>query len=351
MQRTLGRGHASSLYGMFSGAQIIGVIVLAVAFSGSATGQSPDKSPVKATLCELMKSPEQFNGKLVQFRAEYVSKYRWTGFVDDGCAAKIPVGIHHVLDGFPVDGQYAYITTKDEFEHPERLKLMPMIPPLIVTLNQDASYGALLKYADTKFRWKDGGVCLDCPLYRTTVSATGRFDYFPSQAFFVQSAPDDKPNILMGGGWDQLFVRVVLQSVSDVTATQISPSEYREGKRRNVSLQEAEALVQAGYLDHVKWCRKHGCDLEPQGGDSYFYRFQGWTDNPGGSGNMGFFEVDLQTADVWDGVVCSRYLTRSLVRLQQVIRRRIGLTEDEYRKLQRPGSICDPEETPAIYRR
>jgi hypothetical protein len=85
--------------------------------------------------------------------------------------------------------------------------------------------------------------------------------------------------------------------------------------------------------------------------DPYFYVFQGLTDNPGGSGNMGFFEVDPETADVWDGVVCARFATRPLAKLQRVIRRRIGLTEEEHRKLQRPGTYCEPGEKPEIYRK
>jgi hypothetical protein len=231
MKRTLERGDTSSLYDVFSYAQIIGVIVLAVALSGIARGQSPDSAPDKTTLCELMRSPEQFNGKLVQYRAEYVSKYRWTGFVDDSCAAKIEVGALHVLDTLkPKYGQYAYITNdpslmhlQDSLEHPERFNWEPITPPLAITLNQDASYGALLKHADAKFRWEDGsGVCPDCPLYRITVSTTGRFDYFPSQSVFVRAGPGGKPYVV-GSGDQSVSARVVIQLVSDVEADPISP--------------------------------------------------------------------------------------------------------------------------------
>ena len=80
----------------------------------------------------------------------------------------------------------------------------------------------------------------------------------------------------------------------------------------------------------------------------YTALFQGL--GPATGFNLGYFEVDPRTADLWSGVVCQRYETPSVVRLQKVIRKRIGPTNDEYMRLQRPGPLCDTAEKPSVVR-
>ncbi len=121
-----------------------------------------------------------------------------------------------------------------------------------------------------------------------------------------------------------------------------------ETDRRPVSRKEATDLVFA-YLRSVG-CTAGSCVLEPYhdvvGSD--FYGFQGLGSTPNTGFNLGYFEVDPRTADLWSGVVCQRYETPSVVRLQKVIRKRIGLTDEEYSRLQRPGPLCDPGEKPSV---
>jgi hypothetical protein len=76
--------------------------------------------------------------------------------------------------------------------------------------------------------------------------------------------------------------------------------------------------------------------------------FQGIFDNPGGSVNLGHYAVDRKTGEVWDGVICSRVASPSLVKLQVAIRNRIGLTREDYRKARRPGPMCDVDEKPPV---
>ena len=123
-----------------------------------------------------------------------------------------------------------------------------------------------------------------------------------------------------------------------------------ETQRRPVSREEASDLVHA-YLRSVG-CTAGSCVLEPYhdvvGSD--FYAFQGLGSTPKTGFNLGYFEVDPRTADLWSGVVCERYETPAVVRLQKLIRKRIGLTNDEYMRLQRPGPLCDAGEKPSIVR-
>ena len=135
-----------------------------------------------------------------------------------------------------------------------------------------------------------------------------------------------------------------------MAATPIDPSVYPTGKRRNIGLEEANDLVYA-YLKSMG-CSEKTCWLEQYHDPHWpdFFCFQALNNNPSGSANMGFYEVDPRTGDVFDGVVCATYTSPALVRLQEAIRARIGLTDTECRKVQRPGPMCDPGEKPRILR-
>ena len=149
--------------------------------------------PIKTTLCELMKRPEQFNGKLVQFRSDFVSKFQWAGFVDEGCSAKLQTGVKHPIDDLkPEQGEYAFTTVGDDNMHPERLNWKPIPLTRPVNLKPDEAYRAFQKYSDTKYRWPDGGLCLDCPLYRVNLMATGRFDQFETGTVAVRANQSTK---------------------------------------------------------------------------------------------------------------------------------------------------------------
>ena len=313
---------------------------------GVTFGQSPLNAPITTTLCELLEEPALFNGKIVQFRAEFVSKFQWEGFVDETCSAKLQIGVYHPLDNLtPEQGQYAFTKTADDNEHPERLnwKPIPRTPP--VHLKQDGDYKAFRNYADSKFRWPDGGICQDCALYRVTMTATGRFDHFESDTVAVSGNP---PTITAqySAYLNAPLSRFVLQSVSDVATTPIVPSVYTEAKGRDLSLEETNDLVTT-FLKGRGTTRAPGFQLVPYDDNQYYPEFQFFqaifaNPNPIGSFNLGHYAVDRKTGDVWDAVRCDHLTSRSLTKLQSAIRQRIGLTQEAYRKLQRDGPMCEP---------
>jgi len=218
-----------------------------------------------------------------------------------------------------------------------------------VHLKQDDDYRLFRKYADTKFRWPDGGACLDCPLYRITVTATGRFDHFESDTVAVRANPATKA-FHYSGASEAPLSRFVLQSVSDVATMQIDPSLYAESKRRDLSLEEANDLVTT-FLTGRGSTKRAAFGLEKYSNEHYpeFQFFQAIFDK-NGSFNLGHYAVDRKTGDVWNGVVCEQFTSASLLRLERAIRNRIGLTEEQYRKVQRPGPMCDPGEKPEVVR-
>ena len=314
-------------------------------------GQSAPIEPLKVKICDLVREPAHFEGRLVQVRAEFVSRFQWEGIVDESCSAKIQIGVYHVLDDLkPEQGEYAFTTLSDENTHPERLGWKPIEPPHSIHLKLDDNFRKFRQYADTKFKYPDGGVCQDCPLYRIEATVIARFDYFETQTVSVRPNPQTKSfSYSAGDSPNAPLFRFVLQSIVDVSATPVYPSTYSNRKRRDVTLEEADALVMAFFKDRGS-TKAPGFELVKYT-DPYspeFHSFQGIFDNPGGSFNLGFYAVDRKTGDVWNGVVCERAISPSLVKLQVAIRNRIGLSKDEYRKIRRVGPMCEADEKPPV---
>ncbi len=325
---------------------VVGTVAVTAMFvlaPGVMFGQSAPNEPIKTTLCDLAKMPDEFNGKMAQFRADFVSKFQWQGFVDAGCSAKLQIGVSHPLDDLkPQEGEYAFTTVADDNTHPERLNWKPILRTPPVRLKQDDNYKAFRRYAETIFKWPDGGTCLDCPLYRITVTATGRFDHFETDTVAVRANPTTKA-VHISGFPDEPLSRLVLASVSDVSATPIDPSMYSQAKRRNISLEEANDLVFA-CLRSVG-CTKQTCSLVRYHAADWpglpeFYSFQAISSNPHTSFNQGYYEVDPRSGDVWNGVICERFESPFLVGLQRTIRKRIGLHDDEYKNASQDGPMC-----------
>jgi hypothetical protein len=86
-----------------------------------------------------------------------------------------------------------------------------------------------------------------------------------------------------------------------------------------------------------------GFGLEQAKNNNYPDRFffEATWDNPKGSVVVGHYAVDPRTGDVWNAIVCEELKSPSLKTLQQRVRKRLGLTEREYRKLRRPGPMCE----------
>ncbi len=83
----------------------------------------------------------------------------------------------------------------------------------------------------------------------------------------------------------------------------------------------------------------------PEGTPDY-YSFQALWDNPQGVAVIGNYAVDARTGDVWSGTVCRALSSRPLRVLQGVIRKRIGLADQLYQQIKRPGPMCGPGEKP-----
>jgi hypothetical protein len=114
----------------------------------------------------------------------------------------------------------------------------------------------------------------------------------------------------------------------------ITPSGKRE-----ITQDEARDLLKAFLKLPDEDMQKSG-DL----GYKQFYFFMAILGTSGGEVGVlqvRYYAVDRQTADVWNSVICERMTTPLLRKLQAALRKSIGLTDAEYRKIRTQGPLCE----------
>jgi len=114
---------------------------------------------------------------------------------------------------------------------------------------------------------------------------------------------------------------------------------------RIITADEAKGLVLialAPHSDGVSLVLYKVAPLSVASSDA-FYGFQALRQNApaGASANVGFFAVDRRTGDVWNAVICEEHRSPELRRQQQAVRKRIGLSDAQYKKLRSPGPMCE----------
>ena len=117
-------------------------------------------------------------------------------------------------------------------------------------------------------------------------------------------------------------------------------------KRREISEKEAHHLL----TKYLKLADRAVYRLSSDFGYKGFHFFQAeegvasanLEDPTLGVLQVRYYAVDRNTADIWDAGFCQEVSSPSLAQLQVVIRKHIGLTDTEYRKLRKPGPFCEP---------
>jgi hypothetical protein len=180
--------------------------------NGNANAQADAADPIKTNLCDLLKSPERFNGKLVEVRARFVGAFEWSGLVDPGCTANLMAD----SDAFPGlsgrSGEYAFIRSFSELDYPDGLDWKPIgFPPPVRLIKNDAYQ----QFEDAARKNPTRG----SPLFDITITVVGRFDHLPLQMVAIRENRREKPRPYMAGfgHLNASLNRLVWQSVSDVS--------------------------------------------------------------------------------------------------------------------------------------
>jgi hypothetical protein len=110
--------------------------------------------------------------------------------------------------------------------------------------------------------------------------------------------------------------------------------QSRNGPRL-LTEQDARQLVNAAAPKSMTDLPGFGLDMYRRPGCSDFFFFDVLWNNPDPQGSIlsGHFAVDLRTGEVWDPLIPKRITSRKLERLQRDLRKKIGLSDSEYKKL------------------
>lgn len=111
---------------------------------------------------------------------------------------------------------------------------------------------------------------------------------------------------------------------------------------RRLTLDEARELAHESLSVEAR--KLPGLDLENYKNldfpDFYFFSATWGSPRSDQGGNIEQLAVDAITGDVWSGVVCREIKSSDLAKLQRSIRKKIGLGEQEYKKLRKKGPMC-----------
>jgi len=189
--------------------------------------QSDQKEPIKTTLCQVVASPDSFNGKIVQFRAVVGTGPESSVLRDESCFADVWLSMGD--DWTPPAQEFAYMQRFWDFRTPEKLAWKPVPPLQPVVLRRDKAYRRFWKLVDKQCKSKGRkSAFFHCPVYQVMVTFTGRFDYSDGKLIVTRDVESKRivgiGSIRFGhlGAWNS---QLVVQSVSDPMATPIEPAE------------------------------------------------------------------------------------------------------------------------------
>jgi hypothetical protein len=187
--------------------------------------------PISITLCQIVRNPEQFDGKMVRVRATVVTGFEASILNDNTCGSDASVWFSYGDDRHTPSAatEYALISSLPDIKYPESLHWRPVEVRPLITVKADSEFKRFDSYLSKQFKPKGRNLCISCPLYSVTATFTGRLDFADHR---LRAFRNRDGKVIGAGGngfghlgaWD---VRLVMESVSDVLATKIDPAIYK----------------------------------------------------------------------------------------------------------------------------
>ena len=197
------------------------------------------------TVCDILKSPQSFNGKIVRVKAtvaatfdQFVVKGAGCGLSNNNIWLSYPEGIKAKA------GPAMMVRVQPARNFAGQLPAVERTPVQLDKSDKEfKKFDSLLSAPFTK-----GGMCLGCNRYEVTATLVGRLDGVEDAAI----RRDNADKITGFGGFGNMNVysaRLVLQSVSDVSAQEIDYS-------KTLAVTKSDSFNEAGTIDSLAAARQ-----------------------------------------------------------------------------------------------
>lgn len=195
----------------------------AVAFllGALACGLSAQTQPVDTTVCAVMKNPTAFNGKMVRIKGTAVVGFDQFVLEDGNCGQQVNgIWIAYPEGTKGKAGPLALVEVGPAHNYAGTLPAAEAAPVTLVHDKAFKQFDSLLAQTDAK----GGGMCLGCFKNHVQATLVGRLDAVADPIVRHNSA--GKVTSLGGfGNLNGYPVRLVLESVADVTAKEVDYSK------------------------------------------------------------------------------------------------------------------------------
>jgi hypothetical protein len=213
----------------------VSVLILSCLFVQLPSWAAAESEPIPTTLCEIVRKPKQFDGKLVKVRATVLIGLEESLVRDNGCGSEARAwAAYEDLPETPSEAmEDASMRSPGDLRRPESLQWHPVELPSRVKVKRDSEFEKLAAYAKQQFKPRPGMVCSEgCPAYSVTATFTGRLDFHDRLRAYLHQNDNGKVWVRETGfghlgAWDE---RLVVESVSAVVVVKVDPAIYRSSK-------------------------------------------------------------------------------------------------------------------------
>jgi hypothetical protein len=196
---------------------------------------------VDTTVCDILKNPQSFNGKIVRVKATVVAGFDQFVVKGTGCALSTN---NNIWLAYPEGtkakaGPAVTVEIQPAHNFAGEIAAVQRTPVELDKKNKDfKQFDSLLAAT-----FKKGGMCLGCNRYTVTATLVGRLDGVADATLRL----DNAGKIVGFGGFGNLNAyraRLVLQSVSDVASQEVDYS-------KPLAITKDEAVQDSGNADQV----------------------------------------------------------------------------------------------------
>ena len=210
-----------------------------------APAAGPSAGPVDVNVCDVVKDPASFNGKMVRIKGTVVAgidQFVIRDATDPNCGFQVNAIWLSYPEGSKAKSGPVAIVTGSRRATLRGLCKLPRVRP--VTLEKDKEFKQFDSLLSQTHQ-KGVDMCLGCARYEVTATLMGRLDSVADASM----KRDASGKIVGFGGFGNMNAypaRLVLQSVSDVTPKEIDYSkndEETKGEGRCPTSREAAAMI------------------------------------------------------------------------------------------------------------